>query len=930
MIDGLRAILMILNKLRLLNLLLLSGMGVLVAKEVTQLPEYVITGSHVVRENIESFIPTTTLSMDDLKLQGAATPIEGLRSLPFFMGSTNNEYDSNGGTGSAGVNLRGLGNKSTLVLLNGRRSGGDSALGYQNGGFSDLNLLSLFALDSVDVARGGASAVYGSDAVAGVVNLKLKKNYIGSRLDMRYGNTAETDMGTRQLAFISGHQRGKTHVTLGANFYKRNALFARDRAISKNTDKRNLGGTNSGSTTFSGRMTHTPTGGRASNLVLNDGVTAPTSLADYRSLTADDRFNFAAYAPAIPEMEKKGMLLLLDHELTETLEFFSEAIFSNSVQANGLAPAPWSSSTNPALLSAARKSPHLPFATASELTWISYRSMELGNIENEYDKDAYRLLAGLRGDLNNDWEWESAYYYTDTETTVTRSGIADQNSLVPLIENGQFNIFANNYASGVIPSGTLAGQTYQNQAALEQARTTANIEYKEAMRNWDFHLRGDAFELETGMVKFSTGFEIRSEQLSYTPSAGYINQTLLSGTASTPYAAQREVQSVYAETLVPLIAEKSAYRYAKALDVNLALRLEQYSDTGLDPVTSKTSPNEYNSLNPKVTLRYKPSETLSFRASYGTAFRAPMLTEAYGAPAGDYPQLIDPSGYSTSGQPVFTRVNGNPELNPERARQWGLGVTFEPEYIDGLTLKLDYYSIIREDSISNGAQYMVDQNWKGQRAGFGAAGNFDPAAPFASKVNRSATTGALSWVDSSFFNVAEVRVEGLEFEVDYRKETQSTGIWAAQLGLHKALRYDVITAPGASPVSYKGRFQDYRSNSVSPGSIPDYKGYLQLSNQFRNWRTGARINYIDSLWDDTSKTLNNVRRKIASWTTLDISCSYDFTDSRYLKNTQIYAGINNVTNEPAPFAAGAFADGYDSSTHNLIGRYYSIGLTREW
>ncbi|WPJ94488.1 TonB-dependent receptor plug domain-containing protein [Coraliomargarita algicola] len=200
-------------------------------------------------------MPVTWIDQEELKLWGDHTASSALRTQAFSFGSSNTENDSNGGTGSAGANIRGLGNLSTLTLINGRRSGGNSAVGFQHGGFADLTLIPTAAIKEIEVATDGSSVAYGSDAVAGTVNLLLHDNFEGNRMDASFSNTSDGDASEKTFSFLSGQALSEsTHLALLGSWYQRNSIEARDREISKDADRRSQGGQNQGSPTYPGRI----------------------------------------------------------------------------------------------------------------------------------------------------------------------------------------------------------------------------------------------------------------------------------------------------------------------------------------------------------------------------------------------------------------------------------------------------------------------------------------------------------------------------------------------------------------------------------------------------------------------------------------------------------------------------------------------------
>src|SRR5947207_674112 len=353
-----------------------------------------VTGTYIPTAETESALPVTVYTAEVLKKQGANTPAEGLRQLPSFVGGNNgqSENDSNSGTGAAFINLRGIGTVNTLVLVNGRRTFN----------FNDINALAVGSISRTEVLKDGASAVYGSDGVAGVVNFILlngpgEKPYEGAELYALYGNTTESDAHVRQVYLRGGVTGldGKVSIAAAGEYYSRANLFARDRDISRSGDLSNdttglgLGGINNNSPTFGGRVsvTRPPAGSDSAYypvtgaLVLTDLANNQVTPGSYRrfeqtpSSAGSDpsRFNFRAFTRAIPAMEKAMYFVTGRYKIFgDGLQLYGDIMYSKVKQDNGLAGAPFtfSSAANGDQL-AIRNSPFNPFG--NNLTSLSYR-----------------------------------------------------------------------------------------------------------------------------------------------------------------------------------------------------------------------------------------------------------------------------------------------------------------------------------------------------------------------------------------------------------------------------------------------------------------------------------------------------------------------------------------------------------------------------
>ena len=317
------------------------------AQEAVRLPgipaeteRVVVTGSYIPIPTAESEgpLPVTTYAQEQMKDFGANAPAEALRRLPSAIGTTENENNSARGTGAAMINLRAYGSKNTLTMINGRRAFS----------FEDINALPLGFIESVEILKDGASAIYGTDAVAGVANFKLRHAFKGGEIDLVYGNTnlgVANDAAVRTGYAVGGLVGEKYNITAGASYYDRAAIFARDTFLSSLTDRRRLMGSNLGSPQFSGRIS---LGNPRQDLILIDPANVPDGREDYRQyIQAEDAFNYRRFTPSIPAQDRWGLFLDGEYKLLsqDALTFFATVLYANTRQYNGFGPSlftlPW-------------------------------------------------------------------------------------------------------------------------------------------------------------------------------------------------------------------------------------------------------------------------------------------------------------------------------------------------------------------------------------------------------------------------------------------------------------------------------------------------------------------------------------------------------------------------------------------------------------
>ena len=622
--------------------------------------------------------------------------MEGLRQLPSFVGNAVTENDSNGGNGQATINLRAVGSENTLVLINGRRA----TLGRgANGLGADINAISLAATSRTEVLKDGASAIYGSDAVAGVVNFILlngpgEKPYEGAELFALYGNTTDSDAHVRQVYVRGGVTGldGKVSIAASGEYYSRANLFSRDRSISTTGDLSNdatglqQGGVNNNSPTFPGRISLSPGG----QLVLIDQGTVNPTLASYRQFDANpgtdpSRFNFRDFTPAIPAVEKAFYYVTGRYKVFgEGLQLYGDVMYSKTKQDNGLAGSPFSSgqlADSAGVLTGrqiAQMSPFNPFG--STLSTFRYRLFrELGNRRNFSDSDYYRYVAGVNGDFNikdngfiSHFGYDAGFVYERYSNLTTDTGDADSRPLAAEILQGNFDPFigeqaplagtalkynntdplAPHYRDGV----SIGTAPYDNTAAAQRSAFLGHSLFSE--RSWaaDAKINAHLFPgLWNGGIDMAAGYEHREDATHSTPDPVEAQGFQLGFNASPNTKYLQEVDSFFVEMTVPIVTSTMNVPFVRSLEISAAWRYEKFNDfdqfkignTGNDPFGlaphqstasfDNSNPDEDFGGTPRLTLRYQPIADLTLRASWGQSFRSPTPDTLFNPGAQNFP-----------------------------------------------------------------------------------------------------------------------------------------------------------------------------------------------------------------------------------------------------------------------------------------------------
>jgi iron complex outermembrane recepter protein len=912
--------------------------------DVTKMEGFVVTGSAIPVAESETYSPVTVYSTTDIARHGSSLPIEVLRSLPGFTGAVNTEQRTNGGTGAASVNLRGL--AGTLTLLDGHRTAG----------FDNYNVLPTIAIQRIEIVKDGASAIYGSDALSGVFNTVLTERFTGQKLDTYYGNTTKDDAGVLREAVMVGAAHGNTDIVVAGEYYHRNALYSSDRDVSADSDGRLRGGKNQGSATFSGRATARVGSATApvQDLVLAPGKTVGLTASDFvafdpNATTSNQLLNFRAYTPSIPKQAHANAYARINEKLGPNVEAYARILYAHDIFYNGLAPSPMpapSTGTSAArdLLLAERASVQIPTgffiqddtrsATGNILNGAElFRTITLGPRSQTFRRDVWDFISGLRGGFAQDWSWTLNYTYSDFYRHYVQAGAPGKTKLVAHIRDGSYNPWALDTAKGVGPTGV----AFDNPKALADSAASGLITQHAPTRGFNASSNGSLFALPGGEVKLGFGGDYYRDNFSEIPDPIFFTGDLLGLNGSNPTISRDYGAGIFAELQVPIISPAMHIPAVQSLSLSLAGRYDYKTVEGYANGSSGvTLSRSFTTNNPKVGLRWMLTDDLLIRGTWSTGFRLPSLVQLFNAPGTSNPQLTDPLGFVIGTQTPIT-TGGNPNLDPEKSKTYSYGLVFSPKAIAGLSLNVDYYFGEIKGLVGEGSQYIVNVNAAGQGAGFvrGNAATLNPNAPFANLITRSAS-GGITTVNSTNFNISSRKTTGVDYAVTYVWPGREWGRFTTRGDWNTVLSWDLTPLPGAPAQSFVGVFLDTSNNAISPGSVPRQKGYISQLWEKGPWSVILTGNYISKLEDDPNfSTVTGTVRYISAWPTADAQVAYKFGHNeagwkRWANDTTVRIGGTNILDRSAPFAAGAFNDFYDVKTHSSRGRFLYTEISKQF
>ncbi len=869
----------------------------------------VITGSNIKRSDYEG--PQSVIIFDSKKIEqsGARTVTEVLKRLPQntagFTDAVNTGLSFS--PGAAAASLRGLGVTATLVLLNGRRIAPFPFSQEGTDSFVDLNSIPIEAIDRIEILKEGASAVYGSDAIAGVINVILKTNYTGGQVETYYGNTTKRDAGELRESITSGFANERFHIMVNANYYHRNPLADIDRDFSASADHRDRGGfdlrsvrSNPGTIFFSGNnmfadgVVGVPTGG-------NGRTNAPGFDPNkyFVNGTLPDgnftnRFNFNAYSELISETERWGGLTTFGYNITPHIEFFGEAGYQSVKTVTRVAPTPPDSAGDGLIVPATN--PYNPFGEDVQFLW---RGVEAGGRRNRIDLDSYRYLGGFKvKDLPKNWSAEVAFLYTESNIVdynysgylsvpKTQAALNDTNPKTAL------NVFGDGFG-------------INNPATIKSLVIRPRNDGIAYIYSEDFKASGELFDLPAGPVQLALGGEYREEALQqkFSLPAG-----IVVGQGGAGSSGDRDVRSLFYEVSIPVTSKKWNVPLVRALEFSIAQRLDDYSDFG-------------DTTKPKFGFKWKPLDSVLFRGAYSEGFRAPSLPQLFTGTVSSFDTVTNPRTGRTTDYPITS--GGNPNLQPETSYGYFLGFVVDPPFVPNLSIAVDFYRIEQRNLISTpSAQYIVNNN----------------PGDVTYDANNEITN-----INATFRNLGTVVTDGVDLDLNYKLETKA-GTFTFQSTFAFINSFEQVIIPGGPNEEFVDTF-----------SIPEFKMINSLFYSNKGFEAGITVNYTDS-YDDLQYSDSDPIRKVGSWTTVDLQASYEFNFEpeslpnyskdkggkslkevvpgslsgwkKWLNGTKITVGCLNVGDVDPPFAN--IEEGYDTQTADPTGRFiYASVRKRFW
>ncbi len=888
----------------------------------------VVVGSRIATAPEESSHSVIVLGRSDIEQRGVTSVSELLLRLPVAnQGSlVGNNDAATFASGATGVSLRGLGLNATLVLLNGRRLAPYGFSHLSTISFINLESLPLAAVERIEILTEGASALYGADAIAGVVNIVTKKSVRGTELELYYGNTQETDVGTTSGAISFGGGNQKTDFFIEVDYLRRNDLFNRDRSFSSDADLRPLGGINGGSSfSYPGRFTVPRTApglvgtpfaigpGPTVNLVAphaTDGLTPP---GGYHVAGPDDFFNFLAYSQALPSTEQIGVYTNASYRIfEERLELFGEVLFRHNETHLELAP-PFVNLQGSGsglgiplgtvvyrngvrivgnAITIPIDNPFNPFGVP--ISSGRYRLVEAGNRLYDITSDSGRVVAGFRGKLSEAISYETAGYFawSNEARHVVNVGT---NELQRALNDPDPATALNPFNGPNSPN---------NPATLESLKVRYTNFGSTELGGADFKVFGNLLDLPAGPLGYAAGAEYRFEQFVDDPNQLQRDGAVVGSSPMVGNSGDREVVAIFAEANVPLIKPEWSVPGVHKLILDLAGRLDMYSDFGEEVV-------------PRVGLSWLPlSEDFVFHAGYGQSFRPPSLQQLFTAPSDALtPAFRDPLRGEDLQEVPISR-GGNPDLSPERAKQWTLGFVLTPRAVKSLRLDAQWVHIKRTDEIGFAPFGLEDL---ARTPGNYVRGPYDGRPGALIDPATGSPAGPLISLSDFYRNFGTTIVESLDFDLHYQIPTPAAGTFTLGVNTSYLMRYEVSNGFGTT------RDQAGEVRAGTPDAIPQLQTLATLSWEFRRFNAAVVCHNVSGV--DYINPVSMKKVGVDSFTTFDLQASY-----RFKYDITCSIGIKNVLDTAPPVYVGTHDGGYAylSNLHDPLGRFFYLKVNKRF
>jgi iron complex outermembrane receptor protein len=723
-------------------------------QNTAQLGKIEVTGTRIKRTDVETAQPVSIITATQLKATGL-TSIGDILQTVSQAGAALNTTFNNGGNGRTNIDLRFLGPQRVLVLVNGRRwitgLGGPGEQGV------DLNQIPVSIIDHVEILQDGASAIYGSDAIAGVVNIITIKGYNGAEANAYtsiYAGEGHHDGKVQEYDFTIGSSGDKAGVTMNVTYVNQHEVWAGARDISKEPI-RGQGPTSGSSATPSGRFIIVPGGsigtcpngttvytyGTCDLTLINTpkpgfaGTPNGPSISNFRDRTPADTYNFAPLNYFVTPSERTSFYSQGHYDIADNLSFTTELVFNKRGSQQALASSPLflglagTSFVNGQPIGIGAANPYNPFGhdlvgSASQwcllqppgpndctnnnndlLVFLGRRPIESGQRLFSQNVETLQFSSGFKGYFNlggNEWDWDVSYSYGSNYETDLTTGLFNTERLATALDDP--GVASCSSQPGCVPFNIFGGAGTITPAMLNYVLYEDHSVISVTQRDYTGNINGSIVDLPAGPLGFAAGYEYLEQDGFSHPDATTASGNS-SGNATQPTDGRTKTNAEYVEFDFPLVADAPGF---KMLDLDVANRWSQFKWFGGTPgVTTSTIEHTANASTARAALKWQPSDSLLVRASWSQGFRAPSVSDLFFGHSDSFPAVSDPcanhpagvtlvncgGGHTQPNGQIRSTIGGNSGLTPEKALSRSIGFVYNPDFIPGFDFSADYYKI---------------------------------------------------------------------------------------------------------------------------------------------------------------------------------------------------------------------------------------------
>jgi len=924
----------------------------------------VVTGSNIRRVDVETANPVVTVDRAQIEKSGKVTLGDLIQQLPAMAGAaTNPNVNNGGGTGASTISLRGLGSQRSLLLINGHRVATQ---------LQDLNMIPASSVERIDVLTDGASAIYGSDAIAGVVNVITRTNYQGAEFEADYGISDHDDGERKGFRFLFGQSTDKGSIMAGVNYNHQDAISAANRDYSKNALYVYQG------SFYLGGSSRTPTGtvSLPANLkaqfgcsrVTRNAGAAGSSLSDYHCYDpSTEAFNYQAIGNYdLTPSERTGLFVLGNYKLTDNVEAYMEVFHNKTTSKSQIAPLPLDAQTDAFVIS--EQNYYNPFGTAfgqDPLTGTFYkeyreRLLTLGTRRFDFQTSHDLVTAGFKGTIGDtSWSWNGDFSYGHLSQELHEFGFIDysllKNQLGPSFQDTDGVIKCGtpgNVLAGCVPLNIFNINDPNTISELSSAQQNPFRHFLYQTKSEEVSANGNLFDLPAGPMQLAIGGSHRKEYLNtqadsslegHLNNAGslvcHVSQSICSGSGTGSY----NVREAYAELLVPLLKDMP---FAHSLNLDLGDRYSKYNLFG-------------NTNNWKVALEYRPIEDLLLRGTVSKVFRAPLLSDLYRGAAGSSPTATDPCNNLAPGETNAacqyivgpfqstgtSQVNAvslgstrfapfTAKLQPENGKSFDYGFVYDPHWIEGLSVSGDVWRISLDNLITGGAgsaQLILNTCYDLSKNN----GIVSPLCTLITRIPNGESQGQIGTIYETNFNIGHLSTKGVDLAGHYRWSGTPFGNFNFGLQTTYIAQYDVND--GLFTQGIAGHFDKSFGNFARWRALANvdwnwgpwnatwqarYIGHVTIG--YANSNLGPSADQCGCYPENGSPNAIPIYH-YGSFTYHNISGGYTIEPL----NTSVQVGVDNAGDKKPPifFQQNVINANTDVNTYDTAGRFYWAKVT---